>query len=71
MLNKVNAKKNDFNSHAHVERDVIQHFITPTYLNFNSHAHVERDITEVNIHETLAYFNSHAHVERDAVTSPT
>ena len=34
----------DFNSHAHVERDVYtletDHFLD----NFNSHAHVERDL---------------------------
>ena len=33
-----------FNSHAHVERDVVVDmiFTDPPY-NFNSHAHVERD----------------------------
>ena len=42
-LNVISPVSNDFNSHAHVERDY--HFICP-YLcigDFNSHAHVERD----------------------------
>ena len=33
----------NFNSHAHVERDVIQLSHNEWTLNFNSHAHVERD----------------------------
>ena len=35
----------DFNSHAHVERDIVGNiYDTPELLNFNSHAHVERDV---------------------------
>ena len=33
----------DFNSHAHVERDVAFLFYGGGTMNFNSHAHVERD----------------------------
>ena len=47
-----------FNSHAHVERDVIIVSLPLKYLNFNSHAHVERDfikklsdeITKISTH---------------------
>ena len=35
----------DFNSHAHVERDHFASGLTNEQLNFNSHAHVERDIS--------------------------
>ena len=34
----------NFNSHAHVERDVNPRFVTGYKWNFNSHAHVERDL---------------------------
>ena len=42
----------DFNSHAHVERDLVK--ISPflSILNFNSHAHVERDLTMIIAFET-------------------
>ena len=33
----------NFNSHAHVERDMWSIIIGRKNLNFNSHAHVERD----------------------------
>ena len=34
----------DFNSHAHVERDMpLKSTLVPIILHFNSHAHVERD----------------------------
>ena len=33
----------NFNSHAHVERDATTVATQPLLLNFNSHAHVERD----------------------------
>ena len=33
----------DFNSHAHVERDVAENAAKVAEDNFNSHAHVERD----------------------------
>ena len=55
----------NFNSHAHVERDVSFlwcRFKTP---NFNSHAHVERDFKLRAKCNSVCYFNSHAHVERD------
>ena len=35
--------KGNFNSHAHVERDIILFWRFVLLLNFNSHAHVERD----------------------------
>ena len=41
-LNGANGM-NDFNSHAHVERDVEKVFLLAFALDFNSHAHVERD----------------------------
>ena len=33
----------NFNSHAHVERDLLLSMLFSMFLNFNSHAHVERD----------------------------
>ena len=36
---------NNFNSHAHVERDNYVKKIMDKVGNFNSHAHVERDFT--------------------------
>ena len=58
--------RKDFNSHAHVERDVTS-FIESikTFFHFNSHAHVERDMFHRQRYATLFHFNSHAHVERD------
>ena len=35
----------NFNSHAHVERDILHTMKDLQDANFNSHAHVERDIT--------------------------
>ena len=35
----------DFNSHAHVERDSLNHHSCYYHMHFNSHAHVERDVT--------------------------
>ena len=55
-----------FNSHAHVERDVIIVSLPLKYLNFNSHAHVERDASWINKIVAKFDFNSHAHVERDS-----
>ena len=61
------APIHNFNSHAHVERDVIHAFIINDNMHFNSHAHVERDIG-IGINAAIIYnFNSHAHVERDMV----
>ena len=34
----------NFNSHAHVERDLFQNCTAIVSVNFNSHAHVERDV---------------------------
>ena len=34
----------NFNSHAHVERDIPRRAGTAIVFNFNSHAHVERDV---------------------------
>ena len=58
---------NDFNSHAHVERDYAQQFVRDMVTNFNSHAHVERDPTIENDYHGSMDFNSHAHVERDGL----
>ena len=59
-----------FNSHAHVERDIVntKHKIRLFY--FNSHAHVERDKKDIRHGKLKNHFNSHAHVERD-ITSTT
>ena len=46
---KENGFKNNFNSHAHVERDNWGEFGVSNIDNFNSHAHVERDITHNNL----------------------
>ena len=37
----------NFNSHAHVERDLLISRLSHSNSNFNSHAHVERDIDRV------------------------
>ena len=42
-ISMLNDALENFNSHAHVERDVIDPEIKYEELNFNSHAHVERD----------------------------
>ena len=55
----------NFNSHAHVERDMIANPLSGVYGNFNSHAHVERDEIIGAIIDGFKDFNSHAHVERD------
>ena len=34
-----------FNSHAHVERDILELLEDDIKFDFNSHAHVERDIS--------------------------
>ena len=54
-----------FNSHAHVERDVVIVGIFFSLNNFNSHAHVERDKFFSSLLLYIKNFNSHAHVERD------
>ena len=67
MKNKLDDIKVHFNSHAHVERDLmgIHRNFAPIY--FNSHAHVERDVCEMRCMGKESNFNSHAHVERDRV----
>ena len=35
-----------FNSHAHVERDIMVKDYQGNYADFNSHAHVERDLNK-------------------------
>ena len=55
----------NFNSHAHVERDMTFSALTPLPLHFNSHAHVERDQADFQACAKVRDFNSHAHVERD------
>ena len=56
---------NNFNSHAHVERDKSQIVALEVTINFNSHAHVERDFQARQQRLHQGNFNSHAHVERD------
>ena len=58
----------DFNSHAHVERDIYICVFGKKAYNFNSHAHVERDSVTIKSFQNNDYFNSHAHVERDHLT---
>ena len=58
---------NNFNSHAHVERDYRHMVWSPWNAHFNSHAHVERDGANCVRNEGVSYFNSHAHVERDYI----
>ena len=55
----------NFNSHAHVERDGKEKKNKCKKWDFNSHAHVERDVCFRRFVTILRYFNSHAHVERD------
>ena len=57
----------DFNSHAHVERDRIRRLLYGRAQNFNSHAHVERDRIRRLLYGRAQNFNSHAHVERDRI----
>ena len=62
---KIDTKRPNFNSHAHVERDLHMLSRLPHLPHFNSHAHVERDDIITIKNKGYAYFNSHAHVERD------
>ena len=55
----------DFNSHAHVERDLTVRVLSMSFDNFNSHAHVERDKEWNTEKKDITDFNSNAHVERD------
>ena len=62
----INTNTVDFNSHAHVERDLQSDtFHNDLVVDFNSHAHVERDFRPHFCAKMIQYFNSHAHVERD------
>ena len=54
-----------FNSHAHVERDLLPLLPRCLSFHFNSHAHVERDYSGFATGTNYQDFNSHAHVERD------
>ena len=42
----VDEKIVNFNSHAHVERDILSKASKDSSYDFNSHAHVERDTHE-------------------------
>ena len=55
----------NFNSHAHVERDQNGYIMIMYSKHFNSHAHVERDQRAPKGYHSNKNFNSHAHVERD------
>ena len=57
--------KKNFNSHAHVERDLFMYSLVSPRDYFNSHAHVERDNFSYITPVVAINFNSHAHVERD------
>ena len=59
----------NFNSHAHVERDIKILCNVDLISDFNSHAHVERDGRTLSWALSAKYFNSHAHVERDTLNN--
>ena len=44
IANPLSGVYGNFNSHAHVERDVFRTNIQNELYHFNSHAHVERDV---------------------------
>ena len=44
-MNAPTLKDSDFNSHAHVERDISDSSALHHSRDFNSHAHVERDLS--------------------------
>ena len=48
----------NFNSHAHVERDLRAEVGDRIRCHFNSHAHVERDQTE-NLHSLIGIISTH------------
>ena len=62
---KIDTKRPNFNSHAHVERDQYLPSGIAVGMDFNSHAHVERDVKYLIFKLQKFHFNSHAHVERD------
>ena len=45
-----NGGNYNFNSHAHVERDISASMLSASTLDFNSHAHVERDAHVFSYH---------------------
>ena len=67
-VSAINSRLN-FNSHAHVERDVLCFHHVDAVDDFNSHAHVERDVVPNTPRYLKLNFNSHAHVERDSVSN--
>ena len=67
-MKKSLVKSMNFNSHAHVERDLVRGSLIQLVKNFNSHAHVERDLLSSAFFFLPLNFNSHAHVERDTDT---
>ena len=66
MYNTEFTQTLNFNSHAHVERDVFSLYSLLFSHYFNSHAHVERDYSGFATGTNYQDFNSHAHVERDS-----
>ena len=60
-----NTTTNDFNSHAHVERDDFKDF-EQFYSYISTHT-LTWSVTSFSVNFELSkrYFNSHAHVERD------
>ena len=58
---KKEQSETNFNSRAHVERDVYQHFFKHQDDDFNSRAHVERDGVAINQSAMLsAQISTHA-----------
>ena len=64
-LNVISPVSNDFNSHAHVERDKATGSITFSYF-ISTHTLTWSVTWELRSHLLWqVHFNSHAHVERD------
>ena len=70
-MSAMSQYQKDFNSHAHVERDLQKFQKSMLQRHFNSHAHVERDIFLDFAYCVSQNFNSHAHVERDTTVKET
>ena len=49
----------DFNSHAHVERDTLRKYPHSVDTDFNSHAHVERDLISLDCHLEICVISTH------------
>ena len=60
-------KSKNFNSHAHVERDIKLYSATHWLRYFNSHAHVERDLHEATYQQK--YYNISTHTLTWSVTN--